>query len=93
VLSYYKEEKMECKVLVYALSTCGWCHKTLKWFEDNKIVCDTIYVDELTGKEKERVMEEVKKYNPSRSFPTVVIDGGRVVVVGFKPEELKKELL
>jgi len=84
---------MECKVLIYALSTCGWCHKTLKWFEDNNVVCDTIHVDELTGKEKEKVMDEVKKYNPGCSFPTVVIDGGRVVVVGFKPDELAKELL
>ena len=84
---------MECKVLVYALSTCGWCHRTLKWFEDNKVACDTVYVDKLSGEERDEIMKEVRQFNPSSSFPTVVIDEGRKVIVGFKPEELAKELL
>jgi len=80
-------------VKVYALSTCGWCHKTLKWMEDNAVACDTVYVDKLEGPKKEEIMGEVKKYNPNRSFPTVVIDGGRIVIVGFKPEQFEEELL
>jgi len=84
---------MKCKVHVYALSTCGWCHKTLKWFEDNNVACETVFVDKLEGEKREDIMREVRQYNPGMSFPTVVVDDGRVVVVGFKPEQLAKELL
>jgi len=79
-------------VKVYALSTCGWCHKTLKWMEDNKVACDTVFVDKVEGPKKDEILSEVKQFNPSRSFPTVVIDG-RTVVVGFKPEVFEEEIL
>ena len=84
---------MKCKVHVYALSTCGWCHKTLKWLEDNNVACETIFVDKLDGNDKDEIMKKVRQHNPGLSFPTVVIDDGRVVVVGFKPEKLAEELL
>ncbi len=80
-------------VKVYALSTCGWCHKTLKWMEDNNVACDTVYVDKAEGSMKDEIMSEVRQFNPSRSFPTVVIDGGRKVVVGFKPDVFEEEIL
>ena len=80
-------------VKVYALSTCGWCHKTLKWMEDNKVACDTVFVDKLEGSRKDEIMDEVRQFNPSRSFPTVVIDGGQRVIVGFKPDVFEEEIL
>ena len=36
--------------------------------------------------------EEVKKFNPQATFPTMVIDDGRVVIIGFQPEEFEKQL-
>lgn len=84
---------MKNKVVIYALSTCGWCHKTLQWMENNKVECEKIYVDQLSGAERENVMKEVEKYNPRRSFPTVVLNDGTKVIIGYKPEEFEKELL
>ena len=83
---------MDCKVKIYALSTCGWCKRTVKWMEDNKVEFEITYVDKLDGSEREKVLEEMKRFNPKGSFPTVVIDDGRSVVVGYRPEKFEEEI-
>jgi glutaredoxin len=47
-------------------------------------------VDLLTGPEREQIMDEVRKYNPDCSFPTICID--EHVIVGFNEDKLKKAL-
>jgi glutaredoxin len=32
----------------------------------------------------------VKKYNPHRSFPTIVVDEGKHVIIGFDEKEIRK---
>jgi glutaredoxin len=49
-----------------------------------------IDVDLLTGAEREKIMDEVRKYNPDCSFPTICI--GNNIIVGFNEEKLKKAL-
>ncbi len=61
------------KIKLYALSTCGWCKKTKKFLDDNYVEYEYEYVDLLTGAERERVMAEVDRWNPRRSFSTIVI--------------------
>ncbi len=81
---------MPKKVILFALSTCGWCKRTKRFFEKHKVEAEVIDVDLLEGDEKTRVREEVAKYNPRRSYPTVVIDD--VVVAGFDERRLKELL-
>jgi glutaredoxin-like protein NrdH len=78
---------MDKKVFLYALSTCGWCRKTKRFLDENKIDYDFIDVDLLSSAEREQVERELAKYNPRRSFPTVVVDG-KDVVVGFDEDRL-----
>jgi glutaredoxin len=47
-------------------------------------------VDLLQGEERSRMIEEVKKYNPNCSFPTILI--GDKVIVGHKEGEIKEAL-
>lgn len=79
------------KVMLYALSTCAWCKKTRQLLDDNDVTYDYVYVDLLKGYEKDQTLEEVKKWNPKCSFPTVVVDGAQVVV-GFKEDQLREVL-
>ena len=81
---------MATNVMLFALSTCGWCRKTRQFLDDHKVAYDCVYVDLLEGEEKERVLAEVRKWNPSTSFPTVVVDGR--VVVGFREDKLREAL-
>lgn len=79
------------KVMLYALSTCGWCKKTKNFLDDNRVEYEYEHVDLLKGAERENIMQEVQKWNPRRSFPTVVVDD-QDVIVGFKVDELKEAL-
>jgi glutaredoxin-like protein NrdH len=76
---------------LYALSTCIWCRKTEKHLDELGYKYEVHYVDKLSGQEREEAMKEVAKFNPSRSFPTLIIDGHKVVV-GFKPDEIRSAL-
>jgi glutaredoxin len=50
-----------------------------------------IYVDLLTGNERSEVINEVQKWNPQLSFPTVVINN-EDVITGFKEDEIREKL-
>jgi len=78
-------------VLLFALSTCIWCKKTRMFLEEIGIDFKYIYVDLLSGNEKSEVINEIKKWNPQVSFPTVVVNS-KDVIVGFKKDELKEKL-
>ena len=77
------------KVVLYALSTCGWCARTKQLLTDLGVEFSYVYVDLLTGDEQGTVVREVEKWNPRLSFPTIVIDGSKVII-GFREEEIRK---
>jgi glutaredoxin-like protein NrdH len=79
------------KVVVYGLSTCVWCKKTKKLLTDLGVNFDFIYVDKLEGEEEDQAVEEIRRFNPSTSFPTTVINGERAIV-GFKEKEIRESL-
>jgi glutaredoxin len=82
------EGKNKGEVVLFALSTCGWCKKTRMLLEELGIDFKYIYVDLLTGDERSEVIKEVQKWNPQLSFPTVVINN-KDVITGFR-EEIKE---
>ena len=79
------------KVKLYALSTCVWCKKTKQFLDDNGVVYDCVFVDKLDREQRKEIGAEVRKWNPSESFPTVVVDD-QTVVVGYKVEQLREVL-
>jgi glutaredoxin len=80
------------KVMMYGLSTCVWCKRTKKLLTDLGVDFDFIYVDRLEGDEESKVIGDVSRFNPSVSFPTVVINEGKEVIVGFREKEIRKAL-
>lgn len=79
------------EVLLYALSTCGWCQKTKKLLEEMGVEYAYIYVDHLDGEELRRTKEDIRAWNPACSFPTLVIDNKRCIV-GFREDEIREVL-
>jgi glutaredoxin len=77
-------------VKIYTLSTCSHCKNTKKFLQDCNIPYDFVDVDLLQGEERSRMIEEVKKYNPNCSFPTILV--GDKVIVGHKEQEIKEAL-
>jgi glutaredoxin-like protein NrdH len=79
------------KVRFFALSTCGWCKKTKRFLDAHNVNYEIDYVDLLSGAERDRVLAEMERWNPRRTFPTVVV-GDSEVVVGFKEDRLREVL-
>jgi glutaredoxin len=58
--------------------------------QKRKVSFRTLYIDLMVGSERNDAMRQLKRVNPSVSFPTLVI--GETVIVGNKQEEIKKAL-
>jgi glutaredoxin-like protein NrdH len=78
-------------IKIYALSTCPWCKKTKKLLDDLGVDYYFEDVDLLTGEDRHNALAIVKKWNPSSSFPTIVINDSKCIV-GFKEAEIKESL-
>jgi glutaredoxin-like protein NrdH len=78
------------EVKIFSLSTCSHCKATKKFIDDCTIKYEFVDVDLLEGEERKAIIEDVKKFNPRCSFPTIII--GDKVIVGFKEKEIKEAL-
>ena len=80
----------DSSVTIYSLSTCSHCKATKKFLSECTIKYEFVDVDLLEGDERRAILEDIKKFNPRCSFPTIII--GEKVVVGFKEKEIKEAL-
>ena len=78
-------------IMLYALSTCGWCRKTRELLQEMGVDFSYEYVDLLQGPRREEVYKIVERWNPSGFFPTVIINNNKCIV-GYNPEGIKQEL-
>ena len=83
------EGKNKGNVVLYALSTCGWCKKTRMLLEELGVEYDYIYVDLLEGDERAEAIDEMKRWNPQLSFPTIVINEHRPII-GYDKMNIKE---
>jgi glutaredoxin-like protein NrdH len=81
---------MPPKVKIFTLSTCSHCKATKKFLNDNGIIFEFIDVDLVQGTQRENILNEVVKYNPQRSFPTIII--GDRIIIGFKEDDIREAL-
>lgn len=79
------------KLVLYALSTCPWCRKTKQLLNELGVAYDYLDVDLLSGKERDDVVNEVKKWNTACSFPTLVVNGQKCII-GFDEVNIRQTL-
>ncbi|MFX1577570.1 MAG: glutaredoxin family protein [Promethearchaeota archaeon] len=84
-------DRKQHHVLLYALSTCGWCKMTKAFLNDNSIEYEYVDVDKLDHPDKEIVNKDIKKHGARIAFPTIIIDD-KTVITGFKKDQISKEL-
>ncbi len=81
----------ERNIRLFTLSTCIWCKKTKAFLKDLDIGYDYIDVDLLQGAEREKTLDELKRFNPRCSFPSLVVDD-KECVVGYDEEKIREAL-
>jgi glutaredoxin-like protein NrdH len=81
--------KNKGEIILYALSTCVWCKKTKKLLTELGVDFHYVYVDLLEGEEQASVLAEMVRYNPQRSFPTLVI-GDKTSIVGYQERKIRE---
>ena len=77
-------------IILYALSTCGWCRKTKELLDELHVAYNYVYVDLLEDTAREEALSKIGEFNPRKSFPTLVLDDR--VIVGFKEEEIREAM-
>jgi glutaredoxin len=74
------EGKEKGKIIIYALSTCGWCKKTKRILDSLGIAYDYVDADLVDAKTSEEIDKEVRKWNPKETYPTIVINNEKAIV-------------
>lgn len=75
-------------LFLFTLSTCMWCRKTKALLRELGVAYEYVDVDLLEGADKEEAMKDLSKHNPQTSFPTILVDGGASVMMGFDEAKL-----
>ena len=81
---------MEDSVKMYSLSTCSHCKATKKFLDDCGVKYEFQDVDMVSGEEQSALIDEVKKFNPKCTFPTIII--GNKIIVGFREGQIREAL-
>lgn len=81
---------MQKPVQIYSLSTCSHCKATKKFLDRCAVKYEFTDVDLLDGEERMAILEDVRRWNPQCSFPTIII--GDKVIVGYREDEIREAL-
>ncbi|NOY64040.1 MAG: glutaredoxin family protein [Nitrospirae bacterium] len=82
----------EKKIVLFALSTCPACKKTKKLMQEMGVEAVIIDLDTIDRDSRDKLLNEMRKYNPKETFPTLVIKGGQKVIIGYGEDEIREAL-
>jgi glutaredoxin-like protein NrdH len=78
-------------VLMYAISTCGWCQRAKRLLQDHNVAYEYVDVDLGSNEDRREIMNDILQRGGRLSYPTIIIDG-RVLINGFQEDKLKEAL-
>ncbi|MCW4052715.1 MAG: glutaredoxin family protein [Candidatus Bathyarchaeota archaeon] len=79
------------KVLLYTLSTCGWCKLTKKFCKNHEIEYEYVDVDLCSEEEREEIRKDILKRGGRLSYPVVIIDD-KILINGFHEDKIQEAL-
>lgn len=82
----------EPEITVYALSTCGFCKRAMKFLDSNGFKYRYIFLDNISIEDKNNAKKDLKaKYKTDVAFPFATI-GNDKYLVGFIEADWKLTL-
>ncbi len=86
-------ENREHDVVVYSLSSCTPCKKTMRLLEGMGVEYEYIHLDTVDPEERGEAMVELGEFLPGRgiqiAYPVIVIDD-LITIIGFSERKLRK---
>jgi len=61
-------------VLMYAISTCGWCKRAKKFLKDKDIEYEYVDVDLSSWDDRKKIREDIQIRGGILAYPTIIID-------------------
>ena len=79
-------------LMLFALSTCGFCRRAIAYLKEHNIGYSFVYIDKVPVSMKQKIRSEFfEKFGTRMLFPTMVIDE-KDILIGFIEESWKKTL-
>jgi glutaredoxin-like protein NrdH len=78
-------------VLLYAISTCGWCKRAKKFLNDNNVEYEYVDIDLVDWKDKEEIRQDIQSRGGRLAYPTIIIDK-KVLLTGAPQDKLREVL-
>ena len=79
------------KIILYAISTCGWCKRTKQTLKDLDIEYEYIDIDLSSREDKKEVTKDILSRKGRLAYPTVIIDN-KILLTGPSKEKLREVL-
>ena len=79
------------KVLLYALSTCGWCKRAKNFLKDKDIEFEYVDLDLCSWEDKNKIRKDIQIRGGRLAYPTVIIDN-KILLTGASPNKLREVL-
>ena len=79
------------KVLVYAISTCGWCKRAKNFLKDNDVEFEYIDIDLCSWEEKNKIRQDIQSHGGPLAYPTIIIDN-KTLLTGAPQDKLREVL-
>lgn len=84
--------KSQPKLVVLALSTCGFCKRAMAFLQDQGFSYQYAHLDTLDTEKKAKLKEEFKdQFGQALAFPALVLDD-KEVIIGFIESRWREKL-
>jgi glutaredoxin-like protein NrdH len=79
------------KVLLYAISTCGWCKRAKQNLKDLDVEYEYIDIDLCNLEDKETIRKDILSRKGQLAYPTIIVDD-KILLTGPSREEIREVL-
>jgi glutaredoxin-like protein NrdH len=79
------------KVLMYAISTCGWCKRAKRILNDMNVEYNYIDIDLCSQEEKEKIRTDISRRGGHLLYPTIIIND-KILLTNPTEKELREAL-
>jgi glutaredoxin len=84
-------KKNKHHVLMYAISTCGWCRRAKRFLNDNDVEFEYLDIDQCSSEDRNSARKDIQSRGGRLAYPTIIVDN-KILLTGANQEKLKEVL-